>query len=580
MIKILDEKANLYKEKLDDVAASLQKLTERVNHEELSGLMDDVRIKIHDPFMFVIVGEVKTGKSSFINALLETEEDICAVAPHPMTDVIQEIVHGEKKSEERINPYLKRVTHPSEILEQIAIVDTPGTNTIVEHHQEITERFIPVSDLIVFVFEAKNPYRQSAWDFFNFVKKEWHKKVIFVLQQKDLMNEQDLAINQKGVKDLAVKKGIDNPRIFAVSALMEQEGKPDSGFGPLREYISKNITGGKAPILKLLSHISTCRQVNQRLKNGLDDRVLQYESDRKFREDITKTLNDHERISLNQVNILTENLIATYGNITSEARSELSSGLGFVNILRKSIASIFDKDQAAKVWLERLAKDLETDLNSGMRIKLQQGVRDISDSIQQMAQIIGLKIEQSETILKNDHDVFSKIAERRANVLAELQDAFDSFMKDSNNFYPEDMFSSSDRLAPNVATGSGIAVLGVILAAVTKGMVFDITGGVLTALGLLFAGVSLGFNKRKILKRYDDEIIRGRKKMEQEISEKLNHYIGWIKDRIDENFQKFDDHLAREEKEIEELKGLHQNIDDDLDKFEKEISTTYELSLD
>ncbi|MBK7009342.1 MAG: dynamin family protein [Saprospiraceae bacterium] len=34
---------------------------------------------------------------------------------------------------------------------------TPGTNTIVAHHQEITEKFIPYSDLIVFVFEAKNP---------------------------------------------------------------------------------------------------------------------------------------------------------------------------------------------------------------------------------------------------------------------------------------------------------------------------------------------------------------------------------------------------------------------------------------
>src|SRR5690606_25164933 len=134
-----------------------------------------------------------------------------------------------------VNPYLKKLLLPVEILKEIAIVDTPGTNTIIEHHQEITERFIPASDLIVFVFEAKNPYRQSAWDFFNFINEDWHKKIIFVLQQKDLLNAEDLSINIKGVTEYAEKKGMKNPFVFAVSAKEEQEGKQEeSGFLPLR----------------------------------------------------------------------------------------------------------------------------------------------------------------------------------------------------------------------------------------------------------------------------------------------------------------------------------------------------------
>jgi ribosome biogenesis GTPase A len=108
--------------------------------------------------MFVIVGEVKVGKSSFINALLQTTTEICKVAPSPMTDTIQQIVYGPEYMEISISPVLKRITYPEEILKEIAIVDTPGTNTIVQHHQEITEKFIPVSDLVMFVFEAKNPY--------------------------------------------------------------------------------------------------------------------------------------------------------------------------------------------------------------------------------------------------------------------------------------------------------------------------------------------------------------------------------------------------------------------------------------
>ena len=98
-----------------------------------------------------------------------------------MTDTIQQIVYGEEESFTDISPFLKRITQPVEILKDIAIVDTPGTNTIVDHHQEITEKFIPASDLIVFVFESKNPYRQSAWDFFNYIHEDWRKKIVFIL---------------------------------------------------------------------------------------------------------------------------------------------------------------------------------------------------------------------------------------------------------------------------------------------------------------------------------------------------------------------------------------------------------------
>ena len=199
-------------------------LTQKIGHEELQRTAEDLKQHIYDPFLFVIVGEVKAGKSSFINALLETDKDICKVAPSPMTDTIQQILYGPQESEVDINDYLKKIYQPVEILKEICIVDTPGTNTIIDHHQEITERFIPAADLIVFVFEAKNPYRESSWKFFDFINAEWWKKVIFVLQQKDLMNESDLSINIQGVTDQAIKKGISSPHVFAVSAKLEKEG--------------------------------------------------------------------------------------------------------------------------------------------------------------------------------------------------------------------------------------------------------------------------------------------------------------------------------------------------------------------
>jgi GTPase SAR1 family protein len=211
-----DQKLLEQKEEMRRVLHRLQLFTSRIDHPESARIIHDLKDRIDEPYMFVIVGEVKAGKSSFINALLG-EPDLCPVAPSPMTDTIQQILYGETKRTEIINPYFKKVYQPSEILKDIAIVDTPGTNTIIAHHQEITERFIPGSDLIVLFFEAKNPYRQSSWDFLTLCMKSGIRKS-FRSTTKDLLDEADLEINRNGVHDFAVKKGIKKPIIFSVSA--------------------------------------------------------------------------------------------------------------------------------------------------------------------------------------------------------------------------------------------------------------------------------------------------------------------------------------------------------------------------
>ncbi len=573
MTELINQKIHTYRAKIDEIVKDLHELTIKIKHDELAKTVSDLRNRIHEPFMFVIVGEVKAGKSSFINALLDAGKEITKAAPQPMTDTIQQIVYGEEEEIITINDYLKKILQPVDILKEIAIVDTPGTNTIVAHHQEITESFIPASDLIVFVFEAKNPYRQSAWDFFDFIHSEWRKKIVFILQQKDLMPAEDLEINRNGLKEFAEKKGMQGPKIFAVSAKDEIDGKKEeSGFIEVREFIQQNITGGKAPILKMQNNVATSINISDRIANGLADRKKQWEADTLFRTDITETLEHQEKKSYNQVDLLVENLVAGYERITRARTSELVSGLSFFSLLRRSFSSIFSRKSGAKEWLEGLAANMEKDLQTELSQKLNNGVADLADSIQQMAKLIDLKIRNSETILKNDHDVFSDIAEKRSNVLHELRSTFSEFLNNSDNFTDEALFPDKSTLSPNLATGSGMAVIGVILMAVTNGMVFDITGGVLTTIGLLFAGVSTRVKKRKIINGFKAEIEKGRQRIQSEITEKLKTYITTLKKRINANFDKFDDLLVKEEEQIVVLGEEHAAIVTRLGDLEKELA--------
>ncbi len=569
---LLDQKQKELNEHTRKVIDNLLTLTRAIGHEDLSNTVADILERVNAPFTFVIVGEVKAGKSSFVNALLDTGTEVCKVAPTPMTDTIQLITYGPQERIEQINPYYKKIYVPVDILKEIAIVDTPGTNTIVEHHQEITERFIPHSDLIVFVFEAKNPYRKSSWEFFDYINDEWKRKIIFVLQQKDLIEPENLEINTEGVKKMALEKGIENPQVFAVSAKMELEDyKKMSGFIPLRKYIHQNITSGKAGFLKIQNNLNTATTINQKINHSLDIRQKQWEYDKIFRNEIKEILDNQENRTQKQIDVLIENLLANYDRITREKEASLAEGLGLVSVLKRSFGSIFGKRESLKNWLESEVKDFEFKLNTGLREKLNDGILDVADSIQMMGKLVHAKIKSSETILQDSDEIFADIAEKRASVLMDLQKGFSDFMKDNKNFYDESVVTDSGSMAPNLATGSGIAAVGVMLMTIANGAVFDITGGILTTVGVLFAGVSLGIKKRKVLSGFKSEIAKGREKLTFEVSERLNNYTQRIKNKIDGNFFQLDQMLEKEEMTLRELNDLRENINKEIKIVEQEL---------
>ena len=571
---IINQRTLALRAQVEDIVKDLQSLSQEIGNKDLAVMVGELRNRMTEPYMFVIVGEVKAGKSSFVNALLESDREICPVAPQPMTDTIQQILYGEKEETVTVNPYLKKVFLPIDILRDIAVVDTPGTNSIVAHHQEITEHFIPASDLVIFVFEAKNPYRQSAWDFFDFIHKDWHKKIIFILQQKDLMPAEDLLVNERGLYDYAVKKGVAEPVIYSVSAKAELEGRYDqSHFSQVRDYIRTHVTGGRGAALKLKNNIATSFNVLQRVAQGLQTRAEQFKADTDFRSDVKQTLDNQESKSNKQVGQLIENLLNGYDRITKSVGQELANGLSFPSMLKRSFMGIFSKQASITDWLDELAKKLELNLNAELRTKLNDGVVDLADSVQQMAKMIDLKIKNGSTAVKTDSYIFEDISEKRSSVLKELQDAFARFMSRSENFTDTRIFPDNASVSPNIAAGSGAALIGMILATVTHVAVLDITGGVLAGIGMLFAGITAGMQRKKIVQGYQDEIAQGRGRMEEALENKLRGYIRTIKTRIDANFEDLDAMLANEEVQIEHFRKQHAALTERLQVIDQGLET-------
>lgn len=571
--EIIDPRIFEIRDDVDGLYRRLEELTRDIGNADLSGQVIEIREKLEDPFLFVIVGEVKAGKSSFVNALLDAGRDVCKVAPDPCTDVIQQIVYGEEDKVEVVNQYLHQISVKAPILESISIVDTPGTNTIIDHHQEITERFIPHSDLIVFVFESKNPYRQSAWELYNYISEEWRKKVIFVLQQKDLMKPEDLTINIEGVRKQAVAKGISDPKVFAVSALQELQGNfGDSGFTDLRQYILDNITGTKSYHLKLESNLDTAASVLHHIDGGLKTRRLQYEADIDFRAEVREAMDQQEEKSNRRVDAMVDNLLMDYDRITGEIRGEFIEGLGFMNLAGRSFRSIFSSDQkGTREWMTVLTRKLEKQLRSSFQEKLEVGMLDISDSIKQMVKIVELKMQASKTILGADHEIFGDIADKRQEAIKAIQSNYTSFVENTENFVDRELFPRASSFVPDLAAGGGLAIIGGILAASAKGAIFDVTGGIISAIGFTLAGVTLFFRKRKVIASFDEEIAKGREELKRVLDEQIKTYTARIKERLDQNFDPLDVHIEEEKRSLESLESKSKNIDDGLQHLNTEL---------
>src|SRR3954471_6621019 len=110
--------------------------------DSLHGLLTNIR----EPLLFVVVGEVKAGKSSLINALFGQE--IARADVLPATDRVCIYRYGREDKQIEISPRLVEYHLPIEFLRDFNVVDTPGTNTMVTEHQSITEDFVPRADLI------------------------------------------------------------------------------------------------------------------------------------------------------------------------------------------------------------------------------------------------------------------------------------------------------------------------------------------------------------------------------------------------------------------------------------------------
>ncbi|CAA6662136.1 unnamed protein product [Spirodela intermedia] len=201
-------------------------------------LLEDAVSRLDEPFMMVIVGEFNSGKSTIINALLGRRYLKEGVVP--TTNEITLLCYSEIEKSEKceMHPDGQFICYlPAPILKEMNLVDTPGTNVILQRQQRLTEEFVPRADLVIFALSSDRPLTESEVNFLRYMQ-QWKKKVLFVLNKSDLyQNNSELEEGLAFVKENARRfLNQESVTIYPVSARSALEAKLSASSSDLGNY--------------------------------------------------------------------------------------------------------------------------------------------------------------------------------------------------------------------------------------------------------------------------------------------------------------------------------------------------------
>ncbi len=259
--------------------------------------------QLEELFLLVVVGEFNAGKSAFINALLG--QPVLEEGVTPTTDRVHVLRYGPELTRTARDEDLLVVTWPVEWLRDINIVDTPGTNSVLQRHQAITEDFIPRSDLVLFITSVDRPFTESERVFLEQVR-DWGKKIVVVINKIDVLeDEAGLSKVIQFVEDNAQLLLGMRPPIFPVSARLAQKAKAITGaehealwqasrFAALEEFILNTLDERQRVRLKLENPLGVADRMQAQYLSNAQARLDLLREDFKTLDDIQEQLIGHE----------------------------------------------------------------------------------------------------------------------------------------------------------------------------------------------------------------------------------------------------------------------------------------------
>ncbi|MEM1057072.1 MAG: dynamin family protein [Bacteroidota bacterium] len=457
--------------------------------EDARRRLADLADGLSELFLLVVAGEFNAGKSTLVNALFGRH--VMEEGPVPTTDKITVLRHGEAEETHRRSEFVTERRLPAPFLEHLALVDTPGTNSIIKEHQALTEDFIPRADLVLFVTSVERPLSESERQFLEYVRETWGRRLVVAVNKADLASsEEQLQQVLTHVRDGLVAMMEQAPITFPVAArqaLKAKVSQPEaptahpawepSRFGPFERFLRETLTADARLAIKLGAPLDAAGALLGRAKERLRERHELLETDAKALDAL------HERFDAGRAT-MDDAVAATVTEVDRELLEMEKRGARFLNdTIRVSKIGLL-RDRAA--FQDEFARQVVRDAEAGIEAR------------------IGTT---ADVLLRHSTDlwreVYNRLSDLRQRGEAQATDTFvhdrDAILRDAvratrRTLDTVDLDEEARRILENArsaltvggVTAAGVGALAVALIAMTA---FDVTGGLL-ATG---AAATLGF---------------------------------------------------------------------------------------
>ncbi len=540
--------------------------------EDLEALKN-AQLDLEGIFMLVVSGEYNSGKSSLLNALLG--ETVLPEGVTPTTDRITIVTYGDEPSEVEESGWIVRRTFPSDLLRDLALVDTPGTNAIVARHQELTERFVPRADMVLFVTSADRPFTESERRFLELIS-GWGKKITIIVNKIDILETSE---ERQKVLDFVREHARETlqvtPQVFGLSARkaararreQNDAGLAGTGLPELEAYIESTLYGGERLRTKLASPLGVAEHLARKYSGLLEAQAGLLSEDRRTLEEIERQRSQYEKDMKREYAGYLSRIKTVLVEVERRGDVFFDETIRFGNVL-----TLMNSEKVKRQFEERVIRgaDAEIDKAVGETVDwfLQRNLQlweDIMDFVNERR-----KAGEDRVI----GEVGGRFQYDRESLLRSLRERAQSVLEG----YDERL--EAERLANNLQAAvvqSGLLQvgglgLGAAVVAFLSGAALDITG---IALGITIAGLGvlvLPRRRARAKKDLHEKMQELRDGLEESLSNQLERELERADEKLATALQPYTRFVRSEIERMDELKSDLEALIERLERLRQEVA--------
>ncbi len=533
--------------------------------------LERTREQLDQLFLLVVAGEFNSGKSSFINALIG--ERVLPEGVTPTTDRITLLRWAEEADEKAVEPFVVHRTHPAELLRELNVVDTPGTNAVIRRHEELTRDFVPRSDLVLFVTSADRPFTETERAFLEHIR-EWGKKVVVVINKIDILDED---AERSEVRDFVRRNTAEllgrEPEVFGVSArraLRALEADDPSlwsasGFDAVQSYLLETLDEEERVRLKLLNPLNVGLRLAVEYKGVAFDRLKTLAADVEAIQDIDRQLAAYHQDMLGDL----EGRLARIDSLLLEM--ERRGAAFFEDTVRIGrIKSLLDSDALRREFESRVIGDTPE--------RIEEEATRVVDWIVERNLDVWREVERY--IDRRQAEAPEDAVRGTGGFQYNRQALLDSIGRVAGRVIGGYNREEEARKIANEVQGTftataiaevGAVGLGALVATLISGAAADVTGTLL-AVALAVGGFYLIPRKRQQAKRRFAERIQAlREQLRAALERQAHKEIGQAADKIEETMAPYRRFVETQRETLEQSRAELATVEASLDRLRGEI---------